>query len=200
VLSVLTVLYGNIMSNIWFTSDTHFNHKAVLGYCNRPFQSAEEMNEVMIKDFNHLVGVKDVVYHLGDFAFAGTEVVKSLRGRLNGTIHLIKGNHDYKWSKVAFGAFDSVENLRQIKMDGITIVLCHFPLLSWNKRAYGAWHLHGHSHGATPFDPSVKRMDVGVDCHDYKPVSYDFVRSVLEDKIEFKYKTRYHAEERYADI
>jgi len=185
------------MPNIWFTSDTHYGHAKVIQYSNRPFKSVEEMEDIMVKDFNRFVGPKDVTYHLGDFAFLNTGGVQRVRSRLNGTIHLIKGNHDYKWSKTAFQAFDSVENLRELKIDGTSVVLCHFPIENWHKKHYGSYHLHGHSHGFTPFQVGQHRMDVGVDCQDYKPISWDVVKQVFEEKIDFKYKLRIRAEERY---
>ena len=36
-------------SNIFFTSDTHFNHEKIIGLCKRPFKDAEEMNEYLIE-------------------------------------------------------------------------------------------------------------------------------------------------------
>ena len=58
------------MSEIFFTSDTHFGHGNILELCptTRPFASAEEMNDVIVERWNEKVGKKDTVYHLGDFA------------------------------------------------------------------------------------------------------------------------------------
>ena len=53
---------------IFFTSDTHFNHKAIISYCSRPFESVEEMNDRLIDNWNQVVKPNDTVYHLGDFA------------------------------------------------------------------------------------------------------------------------------------
>lgn len=55
--------------NIFVTSDTHFNHKNIIKYCNRPFKDVEEMNEAIINNWNNLVTNDDVIYHLGDFGF-----------------------------------------------------------------------------------------------------------------------------------
>ena len=52
---------------IFFTSDTHFNHKAIISYCSRPFESVEEMNDRLIDNWNQVVKPSDTVYHLGDF-------------------------------------------------------------------------------------------------------------------------------------
>ena len=79
--------------NIYFTADTHFGHKAILQYCNRPFETINEMNEALINNWNSKVGPGDIVFHLGDFAFGGSTIWKSILERLNGRKYLIIGNH-----------------------------------------------------------------------------------------------------------
>ena len=39
----------------FFTSDTHFGHANIIRLCNRPFQNVEEMNEVLIENWNKVV-------------------------------------------------------------------------------------------------------------------------------------------------
>lgn len=75
-------------------SDTHFGHTNVIKYCNRPFKDAEEMDKILIKNWNETVSNKDVVIHLGDFAFCSKERAKEICSQLNGKKILIKGNHD----------------------------------------------------------------------------------------------------------
>jgi calcineurin-like phosphoesterase family protein len=45
---------------------------------------------------------------------------------------------------------------------------------------HGAWHLYGHSHGALP--PYGKSFDVGVDCWNYKPVSFEQVQEKMNQQ------------------
>ena len=45
----------------FFTSDTHFNHANIISFCNRPFKDVEQMNEVMIANWNHVIGKDDSV-------------------------------------------------------------------------------------------------------------------------------------------
>ena len=77
---------------IFFTSDTHFNHKAIISYCSRPFESVEEMNDRLIDNWNQVVKPSDTVYHLGDFALYCNDI-EQIRKKLNGKINLIQGNH-----------------------------------------------------------------------------------------------------------
>src|SRR3989344_4017153 len=79
---------------IFITADHHFNHKNIIEYCKRPFKTVEEMNETMIERWNRRVGKDDLVIHLGDFGLGNKEKINEIRKRLNGTIILIKGNHD----------------------------------------------------------------------------------------------------------
>ena len=48
----------------------------------------------------------------------------------------------------------------------------------WNQSHRGAWQLHGHSHGSLT-DHGGKQTDVGVDCWDYAPVSFDTLRKLM---------------------
>ena len=99
------------MNKIFFTSDHHFGHKNIIKFCNRPFESIDEMNEELISRWNAKVGPNDEVYHLGDFALCTTNEFTDIIGRLNGIIYLIGGNHDgtamsnrkvFKWIKDYF--------------------------------------------------------------------------------------------------
>ena len=61
---------------IFFTSDTHFGHAKIIEYLNRPFATAEEMDEQLAVRWNEIVGEKDTVYHLGDFTLGGWQNAK----------------------------------------------------------------------------------------------------------------------------
>ena len=80
----------------FFTSDTHFNHANIIKFCNRPFKDVEQMNEVMIANWNSVIGKDDTVFHLGDFCLGGAAEWTKILDRLNGKIYLIMGNHDLK--------------------------------------------------------------------------------------------------------
>jgi calcineurin-like phosphoesterase family protein len=105
-------------------SDTHFGHRNIIRYCNRPFHSVEEMNEILIHNWNSVVDPQDTVYHLGDF---GLGDMTALRGRLQGQIHLIEGNHD---SPRTWNSFDFVSRRRHrlLLVGGLRVLLIHMPI------------------------------------------------------------------------
>lgn len=82
------------MSKDFIISDLHLNHKNIIDYCNRPFDSVKKMNKRIIDNWNKIVKKNDNVYILGDFAFGSKEEITKLCNRLKGNKILIKGNHD----------------------------------------------------------------------------------------------------------
>lgn len=154
----------------WFTSDTHWGHKNIIRHCDRPFSSIEEMDELLIQNWNAHIEDNTTIYHLGDFSFrASVDYAQEVLGRLNGRIHLVVGNHDHK-DVLKFSRWESVSNLKSIKYHKQKIILCHYAMRSWDGKHRGSWHLFGHSHGQLM--DRGKATDVGVDCWDYRPVSF----------------------------
>lgn len=168
---------------IYFTSDTHFGHKNILKYTKREGSNIEEMDENLIYKWNSAVGHKDTVYHLGDFSFYGTSRTLDIIKRLNGSIVLIRGNHDGVVKSEVAKRFEFIKDYYELRVteNGIhqKVVLCHYPFFSWHNMHMGAWHLHGHSHGSVPFQANLPRLDVGVDVHDGYPVSYDAIKALM---------------------
>lgn len=168
------------MSNIYFTSDHHFGHANIIKYCNRPFSSLEEMNSVMLERWNKTIKQNDTVYYLGDIALNNYQYVKQLLPKLKGTIYYIKGNHDRHIDKI--GRFIWIKDLAQIKIFEQKIILCHYALKVWSGSHRGTWHLYGHSHGALKDDSVSLSIDVGVDCFNFYPVSFEQIKSIMEQK------------------
>ena len=82
--------------SVFVVSDTHFQHQNIIRFCDwsRPFDTVEEMNEAIVKNWNSVVSPDDTVYHLGDCFMGQLETVAKYGFRLNGKIHVIPGNHD----------------------------------------------------------------------------------------------------------
>jgi len=183
------------MSKRWFTADTHYFHKKAVEF--RGFQSVDQMNDLLISRYCDRVNPEDHVYFIGDITFGKYDESTSILKSPPGIKHLIPGNHDSSkfmrdWEKD--GVFVIHDPIHNIKLGGIHTVLCHFPLLVWDRAHYGSYHLHGHSHGNCKYpDPNTRIMDVGVDCHpDFAPFSESTIIKWMANKYYKAYD--HHAE------
>jgi calcineurin-like phosphoesterase family protein len=153
---------------VFFTSDTHFGHAGALALYRRPFISVAEMNEAMVVRWNEAVGAEDEVWHLGDFSLRQKpQVVEATLARLNGRKHLVAGNNDPP-ATTGLRQWASVRPYAEIEVEGVLLVLCHYPFRSWRGMDKGSINLHGHSHGR--MKPLPRQIDVGVDVWDFRPV------------------------------
>lgn len=171
------------MSDVWFTSDTHYGHRNIILHSNRPFQFTEEMDRAMIDNWNEVVKPGDRVYHLGDFSFHKPDKTLKIFQELKGNKYLIKGNHDSDIEKVCKD-FIWVKDTETIKVGEQLIFMSHYAHRVWNRSHYGCWNLHGHSHGSLPRLPGYKQLDVGVDCWGFRPVNFDELVPIM-DQIKF---------------
>lgn len=157
----------------FFVSDYHFNHGNIIKYCNRPFLSQRDkeelevrgswdnpefenykisqegvsmMNETLLEETNSLVRKTDTLYLLGDFGcFRNYEQAQTLRDRIRcQNIVFIWGNHDSHYFNRVFPVHFS---LLEEKINGVHFVLCHYAMAVWNRSHRGSVHVYGHSHG-----------------------------------------------------
>lgn len=181
------------MSNIFWTADPHYKHRNILkeDYANRPFANVEEMDNALIVNHNGVVSRDDTIYIVGDFIFGGAKQAEDYFARLNGRIKVVPGGHDknniYKRTYYSKSGHE-VEILPLIHRvwlagehpDQLYVVLCHYPMSSWNRSRYGALHFYGHSH--CNMRHRKNRLDVGVDCWDYKPVGLMEISKRMEER------------------
>ena len=176
---------------LFFTSDPHFFHKNIIKYCDRPFSDVDEMNEALIHAWNKVVPEDGVVFVLGDVTMGSTtSAIKWVMHQLKGTKYLAIGNHDRKnvtqghigamWEDVGDIIELSVED-DEISGGYQKLVLCHYPMLTWNGSHKGSWQLFGHVHGMLDGSDklSPNQLDVGVDSHNYTPISYEEVKVLI---------------------
>lgn len=171
-------------SGIWFTSDTHFSHRNVVRFnLNRlsnlkltidDTDMLKKHDEELIKKWNETVKKKDTVYILGDFSFASADETRKLLERLNGIKHLIIGNHDGSCRGLN-NYFESTSQIKEVTFkktifpfldENMHCIMCHFPLVAWNRRMHGAVMIHGHTHGSLcnlNKESEELRFDIGFD-------------------------------------
>ena len=134
------------MATTWLISDTHFGHEKTCtvfkredGSPLRPFASAEEMDEFMIRAWNDRVRPNDKVYHLGDVVI--NRKFLHVLGRLNGDKVLIRGNHDI------FRLEDYTQYFRDVRGYDVKngMILSHIPVHVESLGRFGV-NIHGHLH------------------------------------------------------
>ena len=136
--------------NTFFTSDHHLGHANIIRFepLNRVdergvmFESVNQMDEFLIERWNEVVGLDDLVYHLGDASYK-RETLRAVLPRLNGRKILICGNHDPYFERMASGdpakiklaerrakedGFESIHTELEIEVEGIgRVKLNHYP-------------------------------------------------------------------------
>jgi calcineurin-like phosphoesterase family protein len=201
---------ANIRGNVWISSDTHYYHANIIKYCKRPYIKdgdlnekgewkdkaiselrAEEMTQDMVRWHNELVKPEDTVIHLGDFSFGNADQVAKLLKILKGNYWFIWGNHDRGLKELVTHKHSFHDLLHRIKflgdlanvtIEGQHVTLCHYAMRTWRNSHRGSWHLFGHSHGTLPDDPNSLSFDVGVDCHNLRPISWYQIKNIMVNK------------------
>ena len=194
-------------NNVWFTSDTHYGHsnivKGVTNWRNaegevpieqvRDFSSVETMNELMVSNINQHVQASDWLIHLGDWSFGGYDKIEEFREQINcNNVVLILGNHDHhiqrdipKFRKM----FNHITHYEELKITrgndtNNMLILCHYPIISWNQMHHGSFMLHGHQHlkGEKIFGQG-KRMDIGMcGSEEFRPYHMEEIVDLLKNR------------------
>ena len=164
---------------IWFTADHHFFNENIIVYCKRPFKNSQHMGQGLVTKYNQCVGINDSVYFLGDLTLKGVEFKSSLNtivGKMNGEKHLILGNHDRLSVRdyLEIG-FESVHSSLDLDTENITLV--HDPAVAYTYPS--RWFLCGHVHSLFYHHKNV--LNVGVDVHDYHPISLEHIRDFINE-------------------
>lgn len=187
-------------TKVWFISDLHFFHKSILFFHpkrrehfgitleelqNDTVSAVNKMNEILMKEWNDTIKRGDTVYILGDFSLGTKEETEKILNKLHGKKFLITGNHD-KSLKGLERYFEDVAQIKEAKFtnnqfsfidpeETFSVEMCHYPLLTWNRRQNGSCMIHGHCHDSvTSVNDNMMelRVDVGYDCSKW---NYHFV-------------------------
>jgi len=185
------------MSNSWFTSDLHLGHYKLIRELRQdiiPPDSSDlsDHDSILLDRIFEVVKSGDNFYCLGDiFWKANTEKKTEIfnefqKRRIN--FHWILGNHDKPFKHTAV---KSIQQIKDIKIDGQAITLCHYPLMVWKNSHYGSWQLYGHEHRNNKMGKVVsveetrkigKQMNVNVEFHNYYPWSFEEIVEVMQSK------------------
>lgn len=171
----------------WFTGDTHFGHDRILLYQPKTrghFKDIAEHDRCLIENWNSVVKNSDIVIHVGDFAFGNKEFCIKIREKLKGNIFMIPGNHDSV--ECIKKTFSSYKETIKVKINEWTLYCSHYPHITWPSRHETSIHCHGHSHGFYGHNLSIKRFDVGIDCWNLSPVSFETLKNLAINQEDYQ--------------
>jgi calcineurin-like phosphoesterase family protein len=154
-------MLDEICSETWLVSDTHFYHYNINKYEpsrleNMKSDGFDNPDEWVFWKWNSVVGIDDLVLHLGDFTTKKGMNDFDIFSRLNGRIVLILGNHDMQMlNKLEAYAAQHPHKLQIIKgfngvfkpqglsvfikeINGVKVLFSHYPGVSQDKFARSA--------------------------------------------------------------
>lgn len=166
----------------WIISDTHFGHKNIIRFCDRPMNH----ENIMMDNWEKVVGDSDTILHLGDVAFGPRRDIydwAQMIGDLPGHKYLIKGNHDHSSSvKVYRGVFDEILDPFIQDFSDVKILFSHYPdhpvQDQWDINIHG--HIHNnplHSKFSPAVDPDKIYENVSVEMTNYAPIRLSSILS-----------------------
>ncbi len=200
-----------IKMKTWFTSDLHFGHANIVGWRNSAgsnFSSVEQMNELIIRNFNDTVASDDQVIFMGDLVMGLIADSLPLLGQLNGVKKSVIGNHDRvfigegkkrnKPEKIAMwqdrykeeAGVEFIEDQWFFDSNGNKLFfMSHFPTSGDHTAEErftsfrpnideNDWLVHGHVHNG--WKVNGKQINVGVDVWDFKPVSLEQILEIIK--------------------
>lgn len=130
----------------FFIADLHLLHQHCLEYEGNVFTSVEDRVSAIVSRWNSVVSAQDTVYVLGDVCCTHSASLEleaaGIVAGLHGTKVLVRGNHDYLRTAAMSRQFVKIADIVEVD----DCVLCHYPLMVWNRQHYGRRHMYGHMH------------------------------------------------------
>ena len=176
---------------IWFTSDWHFGHDREFIWKPRGFSSLQEHDEAIIANHNRIVAPNDDVYVLGDLMLGDNEHGLDCVKRMNGKLHIIRGNHDTDRRIELYRSLPAVVEIcdaKYLRAQGYHFFLCHYPTLTGNLEKESlkqmTCNIFGHTHQESLFYNDIPYMVCAcVDATSGYPLSIDEVIRKMQDKV-----------------
>lgn len=159
----------------WFIGDTHFDHRNIISYCNRPFLTVADMNKALVDNWNKVVRNEDKVIMNGDFALCGKERIIEIGLKLNGRKTLILGNHDGASLKTYYDAGFEMVSKYPILVDEFFIV-SHMPQYVQENGVYVNVFAHVHDNPAFK-DVSARSFCTSAERINYTPIEFEDMKA-----------------------
>ena len=193
--------------NVWFIADLHIGHKNILRHAKERISSMGLKDETDIEAHDQYIidmwlsqtQKGDRVYVLGDFIMGDKVRALKILHKLksNGCkIYFIVGNHDDSTTSFV-SMFESMDLIKEVTFkkknfdfleQDLDVVMCHYPLKSWNHKCKGALHLYGHIHNNSPwvdYETDDLCINVGFDnpIGGYQLFSLEQIYNIYKEKL-----------------
>lgn len=178
------------MSNVFFIGDLHFGHNNITKFRTQ-FPNEKVHREYIMDMWNETIGLRDVVYVMGDAAFT-FDAIRSIL-LLHGRKILIRGNHDLLPTEDYLTCFEEVYGMLAWKGYWLT----HAPIHP--TELYGRTNIHGHCHRGGPMEvhddlvgiqgtPTRVKATYFNTCAEflptpYKPIEYHAMKEIIDKRI-----------------
>lgn len=178
---------------IFLTSDLHLGHDKDFVVQARGFETVEEMSTEIIRRWNERVYPDDDVYVLGDLTLGDVEEGIRLIAKLNGYLHIMRGNHDTDKKVERYLELPNVVSIQYadvLKYGKAVFWMGHYPTITANYDDDKPWAKHvvclfGHTHQEQPFYNNNPYMyNVGMDAHNCTPITIDEIIADIRKKKE----------------
>jgi calcineurin-like phosphoesterase family protein len=160
-------------TDLLFWSDTHFFHKNIIQYSDRPFMDVYDMNEQLVNNFNEVATHDTVSIWVGDVSFKEVIFTNELLDRCKGYKILVVGNHDFNRGKLQVYNFDEIHSIIQLN----DYIITHHP---WEKKPHGMKIIHGHTHNENT--KYTKHINVSVEQQDYRPRTFKSIKEEMKER------------------
>ena len=174
------------MPSVYLASDPHFGHWGMCKFLRsdgtklRPWDTPEEMDEALVKNWNETVKPKDKVYLLGDVVI-NRRALPTV-GRLNGDLVLIRGNHDI------FKLHEYTPYFRDVRayhvLNKQRVILSHIPIHTMQMERWRG-NIHGHCHANRVMlgdVPDPRYVCVSMEQINYTPILMEEALRKLNDQ------------------
>lgn len=196
--------------DVLFWGCMHYGHDPkwdVPIWKTRGYNSSEEHDEGLIKNWNSKANKNTIGFLLGDtiFGHMADERLLKLFNRLTfKELYILPGNHQAGYKQLLDSCDGNnikaqlvdgyektihfVPNYLEVVVNGQAIVCSHFPILSWNAQAKGSYHLFAHVHGnlgrselGRLYLSTGLNYEVSVEVNPF-PLTFGEIRAIMRSK------------------
>ena len=176
--------------SIFYYADSHFGHGNIIKLDGRPFTSVDEMDRMLIENYNKEVTDEDDVYIDGDLIYESNKSPQYYLEQLKGKKHLVLGNHD-RWlfkDPSIRKHFVEIDKTMFINDGNERVVISHCPFAEWEGYFRGVYHVYAHIHNNlndTYYFMKTKERALNAGCmiNNYKPVT---LKELIANNNEFR--------------